>query len=494
MPRVDAEVRGAVVGRLSTFQAQGRQITEMVRFVAQSLAVGERTVWRWLEEGPPGSREDEAWKLNAAAVRALYNSGARRKRAWQQLQEDGVDVPSYPTFCRAVKRDLSRAELAYMSAGEAGRRRYSVYRRWEPEDRNDVWEADHAQLDLLVSVPRWRDPVRPWLTVLIDGYSRVLMGWVLSVQPSTREVLTAIREGIFVDEARGPWGGVPDLIRFDGGREFLAEAVTQSANRLGFAGLPTAPYSPHKKGKVERLHQTIGEGLVAGLPHYLHGARKANGKLYAQPSMLTFKQLQEAVTVFVDKYNNHHQHRSLGGLTPAQKWATSSRVLDVVGAKQLWWMLLAETSRTVGKDGIHFPGADYPFIAPELVGHGGEKVEVRHMPHDRRSIEVFQDGRWLCTAYPQDKASAELAAEFQQQQGKLNREMGARRAAATRERSRRLAPVTATSGIEELPARKSAKRRPPELSNARIDAVLRLHGLHDRLNTALPPKADESDA
>ncbi|MDQ6805747.1 MAG: hypothetical protein M3065_12445 [Actinomycetota bacterium] len=41
--------------------------------------------------------------------------------------------------------------------------------------------------------------------------------WALSLYPTSAEVLVAIREGIVIVPERGPWGGVPQLIRFDGG-------------------------------------------------------------------------------------------------------------------------------------------------------------------------------------------------------------------------------------------------------------------------------------
>jgi putative transposase len=125
------------------------------------------------------------------------------------------------------------------------------------------------------------------MTAIIDGYSRVLMGWTLSEsQPNVGHVLTVIEKAIYVDPSRGPWGGVPDLIQFDGGKEFLADAVTKAAGELGCAALPTLPYSPHHKGKIERMHKTIRDGVIASLPHYAGGARKANGELYAQDRRL----------------------------------------------------------------------------------------------------------------------------------------------------------------------------------------------------------------
>ena len=35
----------------------------------------------------------------------------------------------------------------------------------------------------------------------------------------------------------------------------------------------------------------------------------------------------------------------------------------------------------------------------------GEEVEIYFMPHDGRLVEVFRDGKHLCTALPQDQLS-----------------------------------------------------------------------------------------
>jgi putative transposase len=268
------ERRQAVLSRLLALRAAGRLQSDVVSAAAASLGVGERSVWRWLAGGEyePGKRA--GWQMTPAAIEALYRAGGRPTAAWQLLREEGVVVPSRPMFCRAVQRDVSPAERAYARHGEDGRRRYSVYRRWEPSARNEVWETDHAELDINVLPLRGRRLLRPWLTVIEDGFSRLVMGWVLSLQPTSAEVLVAIREGIMIDPERGPWGGVPQLIRFDGGREFLAQAVTRAAGELGCAALPAVPYSPHHKGKVERLHRTIG-GRADRKAAALHGRPSA---------------------------------------------------------------------------------------------------------------------------------------------------------------------------------------------------------------------------
>jgi putative transposase len=263
--RVEAvERRQAILARLMALREDGRLHSDIVRVAAASLGVGERSVWRWLAEGSyePGKRN--GWHTTPEAIEALYRAGGRPGIAWQLLLDEGVAVPSRPTFCRALRRDVSLAERAYARDGEDGRRRYSVYRRWEPKARNDVWETDHAELDINVVPLRGKRLVRPWLTVVEDGFSRVVMGWALSLYPGSAEVLVAIREAVVVDLARGPWGGVPQLIRFDGGRDFLAQAVTRAAGELGCAALPAIPYSPHL---LDDLQWSCGAGPLLGWGH-----------------------------------------------------------------------------------------------------------------------------------------------------------------------------------------------------------------------------------
>lgn len=478
------ERRQAVLARLVQLRVAGRLHSEAVGAAAESLGVGERSVWRWLAAGEyePGKRP--GWLTTPAAIEAFYRAGGRPTAAWQLLREEGVEVPSLPTFCRAVRRDVSPAERAYARHGEDGRRRYSVYRRWEPAARNEVWETDHNELDINVLPLRGKRLMRPWLTVIEDGFSRVVMGWALSLYPTSAEVLVAIREGIAIHPERGPWGGVPQLIRFDGGRDFLARAVTRAAGEVGCAALPAAPYSPHQKGKVERLHRTIGEGLIATLPYYTGGPRQANGKLYAQPAPLSLPQLQTRVREFIDAYNTEHRHSSLGGMTPAEKWASSAAPLEIVEPERLRWMLMADQTRRVLKDGIHFENAI--FIAPELTGIGGKIIEVRYMPYDLRWIEAFTEDGWLCTAYPQDELTREQAEAVIAQRREAAREMGRRKAAASRKARARIVPLTATGTVQEITAIVADRGREPEQRDAETGELLRLLGLGDRLNKPIP--------
>lgn len=135
------------------------------------------------------------------------------------------------------------------------RGRHEVYLRWEPVKRNAVWEADHKELPVLVTPPRGAHPVKPWVTVLLDGFSRLVMGWwALSLRPDSATVLAVLRSGLV-----GSWTtsaarsvGVPDVLRPDGGPEFATTALGRVCAVLGVRLDPTDPYAPHQKGNLIR--------------------------------------------------------------------------------------------------------------------------------------------------------------------------------------------------------------------------------------------------
>lgn len=284
-------------------------------------------------------------------------------------------------------------------------------------------------------------PRRPWVTLFVDDYSRAIMGWAISLQPTSAEVLAALRDALVVQHGRGPFGGVPQRLRWDHGLEFAAGAVGHAALSLGIEPKPAAPYAPHEKGKVERLHRTIADTFVATLPGYTNGPRDIRGRLEDAGERLLLAQLVEAFAGWTLTYNGERRHRSLGGLTPAQRFTADPTPLQLVAPEDARRLLTARRPGRVRRDGVHHAGL--PYIAVELTELVGETVEIAFAPHDQRSIEVYWRGAWLCTAVPQGaltaREQAQIIAERRAYAGELRR----RQRRATRQARSRLAPATA---------------------------------------------------
>jgi putative transposase len=229
--RVDAEQRASAVARLAALRATGSLTTAHVRLAATGLHVTERTVWRWLGAGPADTSAqpsalpesaDRIYRLSAADREAYAHyrgNAAAVHRARAPVvsglgQAAGAPVPDFlvtgwtgaeQVTCRTLQhafhREMTPAERAAWSQGEADRRAAEVYLTRAPAGRNQVWETDHKDLPILVLPPRG-PAVRPWLTSVIDDGTPAILGWAIALTPHSGTVLTALRMALVADPQR----------------------------------------------------------------------------------------------------------------------------------------------------------------------------------------------------------------------------------------------------------------------------------------------------
>jgi putative transposase len=311
---------GRAVAGLVDLRRRGLLSRVQVAAVATGLGVEDRTVWRWLQtatveerSGRKGRSRFELTEVDVADLAYHFGSVA----AWhRELVDAGGDVVSLSTLRRAVGRRLSPGQRAGLAKGERARRDRDTYLTRPTGSRNDCWETDHAELAIHVVLPDGR-VVRPWLTVFVDRATRAIPGWAMAVTASQASVLEGLRSAILVDDNRGPFGGVPVQVRYDRGKEFLADAVGAAAASLGIDAKAVRGYSPHLKGTVERTHETIETVFLAGLPGFAHGPRDRAGHLVEKDlPVLSFEALVGLFAEFVHGYNTARAHEGIDGQTP----------------------------------------------------------------------------------------------------------------------------------------------------------------------------------
>jgi putative transposase len=472
-PALEPEARRFLAERLRALRVAGELRTAEVRAAARETGLSERTLWRWLARTDAArQRGRPAYRLSQFDRDAYAAAHGNAAAAWRLRTSGSEPVPNLRVFQAAIKRELLPIERAAVADGIDGQRRHTVYLRWNVAGRNDRWEADHVELPILVLPPRGCRPRHPWVTLCIDAYSRLLMGWSLSLVPNAATVLTALRMGMLIDPARGEFGGVPRALRPDRGLEFVADALSQVCAVVGVQLLPAPAYSPHLKGKVERLGRTLAQDFLCTLPFYTDGPRDKAGRLYGPGSgPLTLERFAADFAGWVSVYNTRRPHAGLGGQTPLHRWRADATPLRIVPEDELRFLLLPAEGRTIQKDGIHFGGV--AFIAPELNGRVGQKVEVRAMPHDLRRIEVFVGGRWLTTAYPQAALSAEQREQVLRRRQADAVELARRQRRASRLARVQLAPVVGPGPTEETTVIVASTSH-TELQRGHDDALRRL--------------------
>lgn len=448
MSHLDPEQWAGSLLHLRALREAGLLTTHDVQQVADSYGVTDRTIWRRLSTDPPPGGDPlptrkgpPPYQLTQTDLIAyiLYNGNiSYLHRARTGVLDGSHTVAGGPvpaalidgwsnahpvalrTLQRAFATQLSSGMRAGMTEGEAGRRRHQVYLERDSVPRNQIWEMDHKQLSVLV-LPGRGAAAKPWLTSVIDCGTRALLGWCLSTRPTQSTVLTTLRMALEHAPARGPFGAVPRLVRVDQGLEFAAEAVRAALGSLSVKPNRLPGYEPHLKGKIERLHLTVEQTLIKGLPGYTHGPRDKAGNLLgplrddprsraaartAEVKPWTLERLAHRFAQWAHWYNTKKPHSMLNGATPLQAWENDPFELYRIPTETLRHLLLAETKEyVIQKNGINFKSHTYH--DPKLNGHGGERVLLRHMPHDPHFVEVYLNGKHLCTARPKNDMTKE---------------------------------------------------------------------------------------
>ena len=310
----------------------------------------------------------------------------------------GEVAPSYP----AVHRIVKRLPEALMTLAHQGEKTYGehfdlVHRR-EASHSNAVWQADHAQLNILL-LREDGCSARPWLTVVIDDYSRAVAGYYLAFEPpSSLRTCLALRQGIWRKE-NPHWQicGIPEVLYTDNGSDFTSKRMEQVAAALRMHLIFSTPGKPQGRGRVERFFRSVNEMFLSDLTGFVR-----RGKPKAR---FTLDQLDELFRTFlIEVY--HRRPGSDGRLPPARRWEEGGFLPRMPESLEQLDLLLMEEARArrVRKDGVHFHRLRY--VSLTLAAYVGEEVNIRFDPRDMGEIRVFYKTAFLCRAI-----SAELAGD-----------------------------------------------------------------------------------
>ena len=75
----------------------------------------------------------------------------------------------------------------------AYRDNYEMIWRHRAEQPNATWQADHTELDIVI-LDTNQQPVRPWMTGILDDHSRAVCGYMVFLRaPSAMNTALALR-------------------------------------------------------------------------------------------------------------------------------------------------------------------------------------------------------------------------------------------------------------------------------------------------------------
>ncbi|MHA7279840.1 transposase [Arthrobacter sp. MDT2-2] len=320
----------------------------------------------------------------------------------------GLTAPSYSSV-RSIIAGIDPGLRTLAQHGDtAYRDRFELVFRCSATGPNEQWQADHTLLDVMV-LDKAGVPVRPWLTVVLDDYSRAVAGYTVFLGAPTAEQ-TALALHQAVNRKHNPaWtvSGLPDVLYSDHGSDFTSVRLEQDRLDTHTRLIHSRVGVPQGRGKIERFYGTITTELLPHLPgHIPHGT---NGTPISPPT-LNLQQLDGILEQFIVEDYNQRTH-SQTGETPSHRWGASGFIprsparpddLDLL-------LLTAATTRKVQRDGIQFASTRY--ISPVLAAYVGEQVTVRFNPRDVGEIRVYYNDEYLCRAIASELASTAVSLE-----------------------------------------------------------------------------------
>jgi putative transposase len=153
-----------------------------------------------------------------------------------------------------------------------------LYRR-EATHSNEIWQADHTLLDLYL-IDNNGKIARPWLTIIIDDYSRAIAGYYLSFDaPSALQTALALRQAIWnKNEIEWQICGIPEQLYTDHGSDFTSKHIEIVCADLKIKLIFSNVGKPRGRGKIERFFNTINQRLLCQLPGYITKNYQINPK------------------------------------------------------------------------------------------------------------------------------------------------------------------------------------------------------------------------
>lgn len=309
----------------------------VVRLVPQHCRKGRATVIKGeLEDLLLATIEEQYLTPERPTIAHVYENFRGRVRGVNKERLPGKELvlPSEMTVRRYIERlDPYLADSKRLGKYAADAKHRDAIGHLRVDTILDRWEIDHTLLDVLLVDPETGEVIgRPYITVVLDRHSRMIMAFLIHLSaPNTETVLRTIDRAIrpkmgwlerfptVENEWRGR--GLPRYIVPDNAAEFHAFSLIQAFNELGIEVLFPRSRGPQMKGAVERFFRTLATDLIHRLPGTTFSNTRERGDYPSEKlACMTLPDLEIAITKWiVDRYHQRG-HRGLKGRTPAQAW------------------------------------------------------------------------------------------------------------------------------------------------------------------------------
>ncbi len=270
-------------------------VTEM----CQHLVISRLSFYRYWQQSAP-AEADTAIREHLQRL-ALQHPHCGYRRLTAYLRREGVAINGKRVL-RLMREDnllCLRRNHIFTTHSEHGRPVYPNLARHMPlSDVNQLWVAD-------ITYIRLREEFA-FLAVVLDAYSRRVIGWALQPHLRTDLVLSALQQALRDRPVRS------DLVHHsDRGIQYCSGAYVDVLHQYGIGISMSRPGCPYDNAKAESFIKTLKTEQI-------------DGRVYA-----TIAEARIDIASFLDcTYNQHRLHSALQYRSPVEFEGTRSAPLN----------------------------------------------------------------------------------------------------------------------------------------------------------------------
>ena len=328
----------------------------LVHAQAESVGRHPATLYRWVQQYRRNGRlstlvpakrgvrsgqhrlDPDVEAILSTTIDEVYLSPQKRSVSYtsnevaRRCHNTGLQAPDARTIRRRIKALSDKERLRGREGGRAVRDKYAPIQGAFPgaDWPLAVVQIDHTPIDLILVDDVYRRPVgRPWITLAIDVFSRMVAGFSVSFDPpGAMAVGLCLAHAILPKDSwltqhniATPWPvwGVMSTVHADNGKEFRGTMLRKACQEYGM-NLHWRPVArPHFGGHIERLLGTLNHE-IHNLPGTTFSNPQARGSYHSdEHAAMTLSEFERWLAITIVEIYHQRRHCEIG-TTPLHKY------------------------------------------------------------------------------------------------------------------------------------------------------------------------------